>query len=219
MVAAVTAMPDLSKNSLLDDGAITPSYLAPSSIQIVPPLGKGHLCGCFLVDLNSPPRLLAYPQVSIFHLGAAMKDLPRPLIERCVFLDAKVVADEVQRDVGHVTDRGDISGAVPRRSNSKLLGQDCDLTRPRESANLRKMDPDVVDQSLGNQRLPFMWIIEKLAHRAGCGAVLADLPEVSQILRREGICKKEHFELFCVLAELHGLIRQQPFMHVVEQFD
>src|SRR5580693_3366849 len=64
-----------------------------------------------------------------------------------------------------------------------------------------------------------MRAIEKLPHGNRSCAILPDLPEVSQIFWRERILKKEHSELLGLLAELHRLVRRQPFMHIVKQFD
>ena len=104
-------------------------------------------------------------------------------------------------------------------SHAELLGENRDLARGSESAGLRNVYPDVIDQALGDQRLPLVRAVEQLAHGDRRGAVLADLPEVAEIFRRERIFEEEHFELLGVLAELHGLVRQQAFVHVMQQFD
>ena len=53
-----------------------------------------------------------------------MKDLPGPFIEGRIFLDAEVIADNVQRRVGHVTYRRDIARTMPCSLYSILFGQD-----------------------------------------------------------------------------------------------
>ena len=67
-----------------------------------------------------------------------------------------------------------------------------------------------------DKRLPFVRAVEEFAHGDRRCAILADLPEVAQVLRRKRVFEEEHPELFGLFAELHRLIRRQPFMHVVE---
>ena len=67
---------------LLDHRAVALPYLSPSAIQIVWAGDERRLGGGLFVDLDSPAGLLADPQVSVFHFGAAVKNLLRPLVER-----------------------------------------------------------------------------------------------------------------------------------------
>ena len=57
------------------------------------------------------------------------------------------------------------------------------LARRRETSSLRDVYPDVIDQALGNQRLPFVGTVEEFAHSDRSGTVLANLPEVAEIFR------------------------------------
>ena len=79
------------------------------------------------------------------------------------------------------------------------------------------MHADIVDQLFRDQGLPFMRTVEELAHRNGRCAILPNLPEVTQILRRERILEEKHPELLSLLAKLHRFVRSQPFMHVMDQ--
>ena len=51
------------------------------------------------------------------------------------------------------------------------------------------------------------------------GALLADLPEVRDVFRRQRVFHEEQLELFRVLAELHRLVGRHALVHVVQQFD
>src|SRR5690348_9983165 len=82
---------------------------------------------------------------------------------------------------------------------------------------LRNMHANIVDEPLGNQRLPLMRTVEQLAHRDWSGTVLPYLPEVSEILGRERIFQEEHAIWLGRFAELHCLIGRQAFMHIVQQ--
>ena len=64
-----------------------------------------------------------------------------------------------------------------------------------------------------------MRAIEELAHRDRRRTVLADLPEVSQVFRRKRVFQKEHLKLLGFLAELHGQVRRQSLVHIMQQFD
>ena len=100
-----------------------------------------------------------------------------------------------------------------------ILGQDRDFARGRESARLGNVHADVVDEPFGDQRLPLVRAVEEFAHGDGRGAILPDLPEVADILRRERVFDEEHPELLGVLAELHSLVGRDPLVHVVQQLD
>ena len=87
-----------------------------------------------------------------------------------------------------------VARPVPCGFDAVRLGQDGKLAGRRESAGL-------------------------FAHGDGRGAILADLPEIAEVLGREGIFDEEQLELFGVLAELHGLVGRDALMHVVKQLD
>jgi hypothetical protein len=118
-----------------------------------------------------------------------------------------------------VSDRRNIAGTVPRGLHPKLLGKHRNLARRAESACLRNVHPNVVDQLLGDQRLPLMRAVEELSHRDGGCAVLPDLSEVPQVLRRKRVFQKEHAKWLRGLAELDCLVRCQALVHVVQQLD
>jgi len=73
--ALKTASHDSSR-LLFDYSAVALTDFSPTAVQPVLALTEGRFGGGFFVDLNSPSRLLAHPQVSILHLGAAVKDFP-----------------------------------------------------------------------------------------------------------------------------------------------
>src|ERR1019366_3869801 len=81
------------------------------------------------------------------------------------------------------------------------------------------MHTDVVDQLFRNQGLPFVRAIEQFSHGDWRRAILTNLPEVSQIFRRERIFKEEHTELFRLFTELHRFVWRQALMHIMEQFN
>src|ERR1700730_17793060 len=106
--------------------------------------------------------------------------------------------------MGDVSDGGNIARAVPCRLHAELLGEDGDLARGTESAGLRDVDADIVNETLGDERLPFVGTVEEFSDGDGSGAVLADLAEVGEVFGRQRVFEEEHTEGLGSLAELHG---------------
>ena len=103
-------------------------------------------------------------QVAIFHHRATAEDLLSRLIERRILLDAEVVADQVERDVGGVANGGNIGGAVPGRAHAERLGKRGDLAGGREAPGLRQVHADVIDETIRDQRDPFVGAVKQFAH-------------------------------------------------------
>src|SRR5204862_7303821 len=130
---------------LLDDRSVAPPDLAPAAVQVSTASREGSFRGRFFIDLDAPAGLLVGPEVAIFHHGAALEDFLGTLVKRRVLLNAKVVADQVERDIGRMADRRNVAGTVPGRLDAKVLGQDRDLAGRRTSAGLGDMHADVID--------------------------------------------------------------------------
>src|ERR1035438_5211627 len=105
---------------------------------------------------------------------------------------------------------------MPCCFDAELLGEYRDLACGTESSNLRNMNPDLVDQLFCDERLPFMRAVEELPHGDGRCAILANLAEVTQVLRRQRVFQKVHSVLLGLFAKLDGLIRREALMHIVE---
>ena len=139
------------------------------------------------------------------------------VVEGAVLLNAEVVAGDVERGVRHVADRRDVAGAVPGGADAEDLAHRGDLAARGEAAGLRYMDADVVDQALADQRRPFVRAVEQLAHRDRGRALLADLAEVRDVLGRERVLEEEQAERLDGFGELHGQVRREALVHVVQQ--
>src|SRR5579872_1083713 len=161
---------------LFDDGSVAQPQLAPAPVERA--LGERRFRCFFLVDFDAPARFFAHPQIAVAPLGTALKNRLRPLVEGRVLLNAEVVAHQVQRDIRHVAYRRYVAGAVPSRLYAEGFGENCDLARRAESAHLRQMNANIVDEPLGDQRLPLMRIVEQLAHGDWSGAVLPYLAKI-----------------------------------------
>src|SRR5271168_3904293 len=96
-----------ARRLLFDHGAVPAANFTPTAVQPFPVAlfgPKGSARGRLFIDLDPPTRLFAGPQVTILHDRTALKNLPRAFVERRVFLDAEIVADQVEHDVRHVPD-------------------------------------------------------------------------------------------------------------------
>jgi hypothetical protein len=204
---------------LFDDGSVESADLAPTAVEIVSSGSVGVLgCGLF-VDLNAPTGRLVDVDVAILELRAAVEDLSGCGVEGAVLLDTEVVADDIEGGLRHVTDRGDIAGPVPGGLNTELLGHDGDLARGGKAADLRDVATDVVDEALGDERLPLVGVVEELAHGEGGGALIADLAEVVDVFGREGVFEEKEVKFFALFGEFDGLVGAVPLVHVMEETD
>src|ERR1700730_1367502 len=129
---------------LLDHRAIPLPYLSPTTIQVVSSGRKWSLGSSLLIDLNTPSRFFTHPDVSIFQLGATVEDFPRAFVKRRIFLNAEVIAHDIQRGIGHMPHRRNITRTVPGSFHAVLFGKNGNLTSRGESACLRDMHPDVI---------------------------------------------------------------------------
>ena len=172
-----------------------------------------------LVHLDPPARGLVGVEVAVPHLRAPGEDLLGGVVERGVLLHAEVPAGQVQGDVARVADGGDVSGPVPGGLHPVELGQDRHLPARREAAGLGDVDPDVVDEPLGDERRPLVGAVEELPHGDRRRALLADEAEPPEVLGGDGVLEEEEPEPLHVLAEAHGLGGGDPLVDVVEQLD
>src|SRR5690348_6931993 len=106
---------------------------------------------------------------------------------------------------------------MPCRLHAILLRQNGDFSRRREATHLRKVAPNVIDQALLDQRLPFVRAIEELAHGYWRVAVLPNLVKVIDIFWRKRIFDEEHVELFRLLTKLNALIWRKALVHIMDE--
>ena len=104
-----------------------------------------------------------------------------------------------------------VARAVPGGLDAEELAERGHLPRHAQAADLRDVDPDEVDQPLGDQRHVLLLGVEQLAHRQRDARLLADQPEVVLVLGRERILEEEQVVLLQLLAQVappgSGVIR------------
>src|SRR4051794_7841474 len=106
---------------LLDDLTVAAANFAPAAIEIAARalIGVREFGGRLLIDLDTPARLGAGPDVPVFEDRHAVEDLARVGVKFRVLLDAEVVAHNVESHVGHVADRRNVSGTMPCRFHTE----------------------------------------------------------------------------------------------------
>src|SRR5205085_10026916 len=87
--------------------------------------------------------------------------------------DAKVRAVDIQVQVGSVADWRGIVGAMPGRAYPKGFTEHGQFFGWRQTPDVADMDPYKIDQTIGNEGHPFLWIGEELAHGDGSSDLLA----------------------------------------------
>src|SRR6185312_11271956 len=143
----------------------------------------------------------------------------RARVERRVFLNTEVVADDIERDVGHVADGRDVAGAVPCGLDAELFGEDGDFAGGREASRLRDVAADVIDEAFGDKRGPFVGAVEELAHGDGSGALLTDLAEVRDVFGGERVFHEEEVVLLEVFGEADGFVGGDALVDVMQEAD
>src|SRR5439155_17427977 len=103
------------RNLLLDNRSVPPADFTPTAVQIpaLPARTEGRLRRLLLVHLDPPARLAVVPQVAILHPRTARENLLRALVEGRIFLDAEVVAGQIEVQIRHVPYWRHIAGTVP----------------------------------------------------------------------------------------------------------
>src|ERR1700680_4357063 len=115
--------------------------------------------------------------------------------------------------------RRHVARTVPRRPYAELFGKDLQLAPCRDAADLTEVNPDVIDQSLGDQESPLGRIVEELALGQRRRGFRAQLTDPFAFFQSDRIFEKEQVVLFQFARELDGFDWFQPFMHVVAQSD
>src|SRR6267378_3057149 len=184
--------------SLFDNGAVAAPDLAPATVQVFAfatfACAIGILRGSFLIHFDTPARLFVGIEVSILHYRTSVEDFPRRLVKGGVLLDAEVVAHQIERDVGGVADWRYVARTVPCGFHTEDLAHRRHLPGRRESTHLSNVHAHIVDQALGNERGPLMGTVEELSHRQRRCALLANQPEICDVLGRKHVFEEEEME-------------------------
>src|SRR6266571_7532730 len=106
-----------------DDGAVAPPGTTPVVVEVGRTRGEGMAGGQRLVHVDPEARSLAREHIAIPDLRAPGEDLPRPLGEKRPFVDAEVVARQLEGELGRVAHRRGVAGAVPGRLHAEELAE------------------------------------------------------------------------------------------------
>ena len=99
-------------------------------------------------------------------------------------LHAEVRGSQVDVNVGCMSQRGHITGAVPCGAHAELLCKDLQLAGGSDAAHLGDVHTDVVDQALGDEGAVLVGVVEQLAFRMG-------MEEAFLIWRMYSTCSRE----------------------------
>ena len=126
--------------------------------------GKGYFATwASSMSMPRPGRSLR-PHVAVADFRAAGEDLAGFRAEVRLFLDAEVVAGQVERHIGGVSDRGNVAGpcqAVRTPKNRRAPPASGPGSRP---PILGDVDADKVDQAVFDQRHVLLRVVEEFAH-------------------------------------------------------
>src|SRR5206468_1355290 len=125
---------------------------------------EGELRGQLLIHVDSESRRLIRIHVTVAGLRRAGEYLARFRWKDVAFVDAKVIAGQLQCKTGGVAYRRAVPGTVPGGLHSEELAQGGHLARHAQTADLRDVDADVVDQSVCNQGDILVLGVEQFAH-------------------------------------------------------
>src|SRR5262245_63516420 len=103
---------------------------------------------------------------------------------------------------------------MPGGANAEVFAQGRDLARRTQTADLRDMDADEINQPVFDQGQIFMLCVEQFAHRDRRVALLAEQREMSVLFRRERVFNEERAVFFDVLADLNSLLQRDSLVDV-----
>src|SRR5579864_1913350 len=149
---------------LINHGSVALADLAPAAVQALALIALKSAVGVlgreFLVDLDPPSRRFVHVEIPVLHRRAAAEDFQQTIIERRIFLDAKIGTNQVQRGVGSMPDGRNVARPVPRRAYAKHFRETRDFAAWRNAARLRHVNADEIDQPVADERRPLMRAVE-----------------------------------------------------------
>ena len=158
--------------------------------------GKRELRRQLLIDVNAEPGGFRGVHITIPDLGASLKDFARLGRENIPLVDAEVVARQLESESGCVSQGGDVSRTMPRRFDAEKFAERRHLSRHRQAADLRDVNPDKVDQAVCDQGHILMLRVEKLPHRQRDAGLLPQNAKVVVFFRRQGILQEKEAVFF-----------------------
>src|SRR5229473_654002 len=111
--------------SLFNNRAVTAADLTPSTVQVLPfpalACAIGIFRSGFLIHLDAPTGLLIDIEVAVLHHRTSVENFAYLVVKGRVFLDSKVGAHQIERDIGGVADWRYVARTVPCGFHSEDL--------------------------------------------------------------------------------------------------
>src|SRR5919109_6175 len=108
---------------------------------------------------------------------------------------------------------------MPGSAYPKCFTEHCQFFRWRQATDLADMDPDKVNQTVGNEGHPFLGIVEEFAHGDGSGDLLAEHLEPHVLLWWQGVFQKEDPVRFKLPGHTYCLDGYQTLMDIMQQLN
>src|SRR2546426_9651532 len=105
---------------------------------------------------------------------------------------------------------------MPGSAHAVKLADGCDLARGADTAYLREMATDEIDQPPADQIEPFVWIVEEFAHRYWRRTLLTQNLEVPDVFRRERVFQKKEPVRFDFFGQPNRVDGRKPLVRVME---
>src|SRR5881394_4196379 len=220
---AIWSRPD-SRHSITvalgpDDRAIPSPRRPPGIIEIRRTSGDREFRRNLLVNLDAQTRLLPGQHVAVLDFRAAHKYVLRLFGETAAFMDAEVVTHQLERQLRGVRQRRRVTWSVPGGTDTEKLAQRGDLARRTQTADLRNVDADEINQPLFDEGHVFVLGVEQFTHGQRRTRLLAQQAEMIVVFRRERVFQKKQTIGFERLAQIDRLIQRHALVHVVQELD
>jgi hypothetical protein len=113
----------------------------------------------FLIEIYAQARLIVGVHIAVPQFRTAWKDFKGCVLETAPLLDTEVWTNQVQVNIGGMTLRGNIAGAMSGGPHAEGFAENCQFPRRRDAADLADVNPDKIYEPLFNQKVPFFWIV------------------------------------------------------------
>src|SRR5262249_54408564 len=135
-----------------DHSAVFPSGRSPTVIEVGWPFRERKFRRQLLVNLHAESWFFLREHITVLDFGAALEDLLRVLRETGAFVNTEVIAGEFERQLRRVRHGRSVARAVPSGANAEVFAQSRDLASRTQTADLRDVDADEINQPVFDQR-------------------------------------------------------------------
>src|SRR4051794_27218481 len=140
-------------------GPVPIPQIAPGIIERRIVLDR-KLGGELLVEIDAQAWLVIDPVIAVLQCRAAGENVLLGLREFAGLLNAEVGHSQVEMHVGRMADGRNVAGTMPRRPHGEQLAHRGHLAGRRQSADLRKVNANEINQPPRDEIHPLMPAVE-----------------------------------------------------------